>query len=210
MNQWYDYCSVGEFPILHTPAGELPPSEDLLPIKFPFHEAKALEALALIARERPGLTPLFVSKVLFYAEKWHLNKYGRPIVGDTYIAMPRGPVPSTIKNYIDHNWDWIEKPSGFDAAINIDRAQALPRLFGRREPNLAILSASDVECLRDAMRFCDGKTADQLSLLTHMEKAYHEAPANQPMDYENFIDDDNPHKEAIVDMAKETASYGVL
>lgn len=75
-------------------------------LKFPFHETKALEVLAFIAKTSPGLTPLFVSKILFFAEKWHLNRYGRPIIGDTYIAMPRGPVPSAIKNYIDHNWDF--------------------------------------------------------------------------------------------------------
>ena len=36
------------------------------------------------------------------------------------------------------------------------------------------------------------------------------ADANQAMDYEMFIDDDNPRKNAVIDMAKEAASYGVL
>ena len=35
-------------------------------------------------------------KILFAAEKYHLNQYGRPITGDRYIAMPFGTVPSWI------------------------------------------------------------------------------------------------------------------
>jgi uncharacterized phage-associated protein len=182
-----------------------------LPIKFPFHEAKALEALTFIADRSPGLTPLYVAKILFYAEKMHLNQYGRPIVGDTYIAMPLGPVPSTIKNYIDHNWDWVEKPNGFDDTIIVERDnQGLAHLFAAREPRLDILSQTDADCIATAIEFCVAKTANELSALTHQEKAWHLADANQPMDYEMFIDDDNPHKDAVVDMAKEAASYGVL
>jgi hypothetical protein len=36
-----------------------------------------------------------VLKVLFFADVNHLNNYGRPIVGDDYVALPHGPVPQT-------------------------------------------------------------------------------------------------------------------
>lgn len=180
-------------------------------IKFPFHEGKAIEALAFIAQLRPGLTPLFVSKILFYAEKWHLNRYGRPIIGDTYIAMPQGPVPSVIKNYIDQKWDWVHKPEGYDEAITVQRQEGLLRLFpGQRPANLAALSATDIECISEAVEFCRARTPDELSTLTHQEKAYHLAQANAPMDYEYFIDDDNPQHASVVARAKRVAAYGVL
>lgn len=180
-------------------------------IKFPFHEGKAIESLALLAQECPGLTPLFVSKIMFYAEKWHLNRYGRPIVGDTYIAMPQGPVPSVIKDYIDQKWDWVHKPDGFDQAVSIQRQAGLLRLLpGARAPNLSALSETDVECLREAICFCKDKTADELSQLTHQEKAYLVADANAPMDYEFFVDEDNPQHANVVARAKRVAAYGVL
>ena len=180
-------------------------------IKFPFHEGKAIEALAFIAHLRPGLTPLFVSKILFYAEKWHLNRYGRPIIGDTYIAMPQGPVPSVVKDYIDQKWDWVHKPEAYDEAITVQRHAGLLRLLpGQRAPNLDALSESDIECLRDAFEFCRDKESDELSLLTHQEKAYLLAQANGPMDYEHFIDDDNPQHATVVARAKRVAAYGVL
>jgi hypothetical protein len=182
-----------------------------LAIKFPFHEGKAVEALALVAQVQPGLTPIYVSKIFFFAEKWHLNRYGRPIVADTYIAMPQGPVPSVIKDFIDQKWDWTSKPEDFDTAIKIVRKRGLLRLLpGRRPPNLDVLSESDIECLKEAIAFCKDKTPDELSDLTHLEKAYRLAIANAPMDYEFFIDDDNPDKADVLASARRTAAYGVL
>lgn len=180
-------------------------------IKFAFSNEKALEALAFVANEQPGLSPLFVCKVFFYAEKWHLNRYGRPVIADTYVAMPQGPVPSTIKNFIDKNWDWIEKPEGFDAAISVERHKGLLRLHvAKKRTKFPRLSESDVECLREAIAFCKDKSADELSAATHQEKAWANAEANRPMNYEDFVDDDNPNREAVLEAAHETSKCGVL
>ncbi len=180
-------------------------------LKFAFSEAKAIETLAFIANESPGLTPFYVAKVCFYAEKWHFNRFGRPILADTYIAMPRGPVPSTIKNFLDGKWDWVEKPQDLDDAVSIDRTQKWARLFkGKRGPNMALLSQTDIDCLKEAIHFCTSKSAAELSTMTHHEKSWASAEPNRAMDYADFIDDDNPHKAEIAEMAKMDSAYGVL
>jgi hypothetical protein len=183
----------------------------MIAMKFAFSEDKALEALAFIASRRPDLTPLYIAKILFYAEKWHLNRYGRPIIADTYIAMPKGPVPSTVKDYIEQNWYWTDRPEEFEKAITIDRSGYLPRLQpGTRSPNLLLLSASDIECLNEAISFCASKAPSELSRLAHLEKAWQNAPANGPMSYSDFVDDDNPHRDEILSIANEIAACGVL
>jgi uncharacterized phage-associated protein len=180
-------------------------------LRFAFSEEKALEALAFIADTSSGLTPLFVAKILFYAEKWHINKYGRPIIADTYIAMPKGPVPSTVRNYIEQNWFWVDRPDDLDNAISIDRSGRLPQLRkGTRNADLSILSESDIECLREAIAFCKARTSDELSQLAHQEKAWRNAPTNGPMEYEDFIDDNNPNKDEIFEIASENAACGIL
>lgn len=180
-------------------------------IKFAFSERKAVQALAYIASVNPGLTPLYVSKVMFFAEKWHLNRYGRPIVADTYIAMPRGPVPSTIKDYIDEKWNWVDKPDDMDAVIVFDRSKRLVRLMsGTQKPNLSVLSETDIECLAEAVEFCRGKSPDELSRVTHLDKAWRDAPLNGPMSYDDFIDDDLPNRAEILELAEENAACGVL
>ena len=182
-----------------------------MPLKFAFDESKALETLAFIARENPGFTPLYVSKVLFFAEKWHLNRFGRPIIADTYIAMPRGPVPSTIKNYLDGDWSWSPEPEGLDDAVKIDNSGRFPRLMpieGREDAGL--LSGSDIDCLKEAIEYCKDKSPDELSNITHFEKAWKLAEANRAMDYADFIDEDNPHKKEILRLAQENAAYAIL
>src|SRR3954462_6956268 len=104
-------------------------------LKFVFSEGKALEVLAFIARENPGLSPLYIAKILFYAEKWHLNRYGRPIIADTYIAMPKGPVPSSVRDYIEQNWNWGYQPGDFFGANKNGKSGHLPTLVpGSRGP----------------------------------------------------------------------------
>lgn len=184
----------------------------LAKIKFAFSEGKALAALAFVAQSRPGLTPFFVSKVFYLAEKQHVNQYGRPIVADTYIAMTEGPVPSTIKHYIDQNWFWVSEPAHSAQAYRIHRRQgALPKLMpGSTSLDFASLSESDKECLLEAIAFCEGKSPEELSFITHLDKAWSNADVNQPMDYADFVDPDNPHRDEILETLQESAVHAVL
>jgi hypothetical protein len=52
-----------------------------------------------------------------------LPVHGRPIVADTFIAMPSGPVPSTIYDSIEGDLDQAGDPEAITKAIEIDRNQ---------------------------------------------------------------------------------------
>lgn len=180
-------------------------------LKFRFDENKAVAALGFVASESPGLTLFFVSKVLFYADKWHINRFGRPVIGDEYIRMKDGPVPSTVKDYIDEKWDRVAKPHDFENVIQIKHGLWLRWLYaGRNRANLDLLSQTDMHCLREAIAFCKDKSKEELSALSHEEKAWKRASNNREMDYEDFVDDDNPHQAEMVTILKETAACGVM
>jgi uncharacterized phage-associated protein len=178
-------------------------------LRFQFDEKKGVEALTYIANQWPGVTPFFASKVLFFAEKWHLNRYGRPIVADTFMAMPNGPVPSTIYDFIKGNFTNSGDPEAFFAAIQIDR-EAYPRLRAKRTADEEALSPSDIECLNEAIQFCRQSTFGSLSSLTHRERSWREADINGPMSYEAMVDDDHPHRSELIEELEEFAAYGVL
>ncbi|MEN8254742.1 MAG: Panacea domain-containing protein [Verrucomicrobiota bacterium] len=40
-------------------------------------------------------------KLLFFSDRFHLRKYGRPITNDEYFAMNYGPVPSGGKDLVE-------------------------------------------------------------------------------------------------------------
>lgn len=182
-----------------------------MPLKFAFNQDKAVEALAYVAGKWPGVTPFYVAKILFYADKSHLNLYGRPVVADTYIAMPRGPVPSSIRDIINRNFEYSEEPDNLAAAVNIDASGRYPRVYKRAEyTTFNLISQSDMECLDEAIAFCQPKSLDALSQLTHLEKAWSNAPPNRPMNYEDFFDETNPNKDALLLEAREFARFGII
>lgn len=176
-------------------------------LRFQFNERKGTEALAYMATKWPSITIFYASKVLFFAEKKHLNAYGRPIVADTFIAMPNGPVPSTLYDFIKGNLANSGDPEGFRGAVD---TSVHPNITAKRPYVMDVLSASDIECIDEAIAFCRPKGFNYLSHLTHQERAWAEAFANSAMDYELFIDDDNPHRDAILADAREFAAHGVL
>ena len=178
-------------------------------LRFQFDETKGVEALTYIATRWPGVTAFYASKILFFAEKYHLNRYARPIVADTFYALPNGPVPSTLYDFIKGKLDHAGNPEAVSAALLIEHDR-YPKITARRQPNTDILSPSDIECLSEALEFCRYKGFGVLSNLTHQERSWQEAEVNGPMNYEFMIDDDNPSREAIIEEANEFAAYGVL
>lgn len=65
-------------------------------MKIEFDKSKALNSLLYVANrlQRKDFHKIF--KILYFSDRQHLADWGRPITGDTYIAMDAGPVPSRI------------------------------------------------------------------------------------------------------------------
>ena len=104
--------------------------------RFAFNESKAVEAVVLVATDWPGITPFFLAKTVFFADRNHLREYGRPITGDAYMAMPDGPVPSSIYDMVKDNVDFFGDPQAIHDAFEIKRTNRYPEVYARRKPNL--------------------------------------------------------------------------
>lgn len=66
-------------------------------LKRQFDAEKAAAALAYLVQET-GAEMYAALKMLYLADKGHLEKYGRTITGDSYVAMKQGPVPDRAYN----------------------------------------------------------------------------------------------------------------
>ena len=67
---------------------------------FVLNAQKAIEAIVYLATKKPNMTQYYFMKMMFYADKYHLNMYGMPVIGDKYIKMANGPVPSFVLDAI--------------------------------------------------------------------------------------------------------------
>jgi uncharacterized phage-associated protein len=119
-------------------------------------DAQMMEAFAYIAAsglKRKNMYNLL--KVFYHADKAHMEKYGRFIFDDTYIAERMGPVPSRAWDLAKMIRDGRSLPSGIDAAISISRSHEISVL---RDFDEDYFSESDIECIEDAIAL--SKTTD--------------------------------------------------
>jgi len=64
-----------------------------------FDYKKATQAINYLAKKEGGqIDKLKLIKLVYFADRFHLRRYGRPITNDEYIAMPLGPVGSSVKD----------------------------------------------------------------------------------------------------------------
>ncbi len=111
----------------------------------PFEIDKAIAAIAYLV-EHATTSMYTVLKMMYIADKMHLERYGRFISGDKYAAMEQGPVPSSTYNMIKH----LRDESGYE---EFERAKQYlgygdeHQILVQVRPDYEELSASDVECL---------------------------------------------------------------
>jgi len=143
-----------------------------------FDSAKALETLLYVAEHTCAPSFHSVSKLLYFADKIHLERYGRFITGDDYVAMKHGPVPSGTYDLMKapvgrtvlpcHLMDQIE--AAFDVVKNYE-------IRPKRAADRNRLSLSELECLDESIRNHGGKTFRALTDLSH-DQAWNAADEN--------------------------------
>lgn len=178
----------------------------VLTMRFNVDKEKALEALVYVTSKVPGITRFHVSKIMYFAERFHIHDFGRPIVGDSYIAMEHGPVPSFAYNILTNKLSSDEAQMADGALIFID-AYRHPEYKAARSPRLEFFSKSDLECLDRAIAHCSGRTFGSISDETHSHSAWKETDLNARIDWELILEGAEP---STFDEAQVFSSYGVL
>lgn len=176
-------------------------------VSYRINYEKAIETLVWLASRKPGIDIYHVSKVIFYADKTHLNKYARPILGDSYICMNYGPVPSGIRDLIEGNsWLSPDHLDGISGGIKVNHGPH-ENLTPLREPDLDFFSETDIECLEASLIEYGEKSFSELRRLTHNEKCYLATNINQPIDIALMVDENNPLRQEILEEISQTAPY---
>jgi uncharacterized phage-associated protein len=153
---------------------------------FDFDKNASLNAVLYIVNQVSQPTFHKISKVLYFADKYHLEHYGRFICGDNYVAMNHGPVPSTIYDLLKAVRD--KSTLAFDGgtlelykdALEVKHTYCVS---GKTKPNLDFLSESDIEALNYAIKEYGHLSFKQLTDLSH-DDAYESAGFNDFIEVE--------------------------
>lgn len=182
-------------------------------VSFEFEPEKLVAAIAMFAGAGLSeLTTLKIAKLLYFADKRHLLKYGRPITGDAYVGMRNGPVPSIAYDVLKgatgkgESGTWAGIRPLFENFIKVDvppRGYAVFR--AKRKANTEVFSKSDLAVLREVITELGQKSASELWTLAHAERDYasvepilkKQTKKSVPMPYETFFEGGTEDVQAV-------------
>ena len=129
-------------------------------LTFPFKLRKLEAVAAYFAQTIPDPSTAKLRSLIFFADKKHLLRYGRPIVGDRYYAQPVGPM-------LDHDFQTTTPRGASD---------------------LKALSKTDIAVLDEVLRQLGDLPASELAALSREELAWKAAAPSGPMDFDLFFE----------------------
>jgi uncharacterized phage-associated protein len=111
----------------------------MVALQIPTCVRKSTQALNYFAHKAatgaPGrrLNKMKALKLLFFADRYHLRKYGRPVSDCAYFAMKHGPVASEAKHVAEDS-SRLDQPS-----------RSYARRYVRRDDTYHYISVGDVD-----------------------------------------------------------------
>jgi uncharacterized phage-associated protein len=166
---------------------------------FSFSHRKATQALNFLARQAGGsVNKMKALKLVYFADRYHLRRFGRPVTGDEYLAMNYGPVASGTKDLAEMS-DFLGEAEGSYAKAFL---RPLDRYTYCSEQPVEekAFSQSDREALAWAWEKFGTMDEFTLAETTHAypEWKRHEASlaakltSRAPMNYRDFLSDPPP------------------
>jgi uncharacterized phage-associated protein len=174
-------------------------------LRFRFNAAKFVNAVAYLAQACPNSTKMTVCKQLYYADKEHLVKYGRPILGDHYYCLEHGPIPT-------YGLDMLRRRSNPAANALLDKYVTVigDSVHPKQFPDRKVFSKSDLAVLDHVVKKYGKLSAAELRRKTHAEAPWKDSDDRCPIDYELFFEE-HPGSEGIKALAEaEQESRDVL
>jgi uncharacterized phage-associated protein len=160
---------------------------EYLMITFQFKPEKFVNAAVFFVAQCPDTTKKKVCKLLYYADKEHLLRYGRTITGDSYYRLPHGPIPT-------YSLDLLRGTGG---KANQAMASSFFEVKGwavkaKRTHDPATFSKSELRILEEVCRKYGSLSADYLEKLSHREAAWLKTKPKERIDFALFFEG-RPH-----------------
>ena len=131
-----------------------------------FDKTKALNALLYVANrvQRKDFHKIF--KIVYFADRQHLAEWGRPITGDTYIAMDAGPVPSRMYDMLKivRGDSYLPDMEGLGKFFKVENRMYVQPLV---DADLNKLSKNEQEALNDSISRYAGLSYDEIKEKSH-------------------------------------------
>lgn len=169
-------------------------------IHFRNNASKSLEVILWFAQKRPGIDFHAILKLLFFADKEHLNQHGRPIVGGAYNALPYGPVSQPTYDILKRDPLALEVLGVHEDPPFVVKGNYC--VHGTRGPDLRKLSRTDLQALEKVWAEYGKLGFNALTEESHKHPAWQNADAEgrQRMLYEEFLEGERASPEVVAEL----------
>lgn len=143
-----------------------PKSRTMGVMNVQFDKVKALNALLYVACrvQRKDFHKIF--KIIYFADRQHLAEWGKPITGDTYIAMDAGPVPSKMYDMLKivRGDSYLPDTEGLGAFFKVENWMYVQPLV---DADMNKLSKNERNALDDSIAKYAGLSYDEIKEKSH-------------------------------------------
>src|ERR1700722_8229553 len=104
-------------------------------------------------------------KLIWLSDRLHLRTYGRMITGDSYFALPYGPVPSSTRDILEKSSFLSEEEAEYSSQFLVTGSGK--SYSSKGDPNMRVFSETDISVLEDVINAYGKYDQFELSDLSH-------------------------------------------
>lgn len=148
--------------------------------------AKGLEALVYVGKRTPKQDLYKALKTVYLADRHHLEHHGCFIYGETYNALPMGPVPQAAYEATKRLNQRVMFSPFDDDQLHAALRCTGDKLIALREADFSKLSETERKSLDRAISYFADMSFEQVKTASH-DSAYDKTPANAPIAMQDLI-----------------------
>lgn len=171
-------------------------------LRIEFNERKTVNSVLHIVSKLKRRDFHKIFKILYFADRDHLAKYGRSITGDAYIAMVDGPVPTKLYDIFKSvRGDGYFKDEGkFSKYFSVENWDLIKP---NDQLNLKSLSQTDLMSLDANIEKYGEMSWEEIREKSH-DYAWNNTALNRTISFENLITEAG-EDESFIDYAQQQA-----
>jgi uncharacterized phage-associated protein len=163
-------------------------------IRFTFDTKKFFALMQILCEKTSDLDKLKAVKLMYFIDREYLLAYGRPVLGDVYISMELGPVPSKAYDHLKE----IEDRAVPESPIYAEATARYPVFRTKSQPATELFSEAEIKCIEEVLQKLGHLPGTTLAHIAHKHKAWTESVRNCPIDYKLFFADyPDKHRDAF-------------
>lgn len=149
---------------------------------FDFNQEAARAAILYAASQIPSPSFHKLSKVFYFADRLHLERYGSFMFGGEYWALRFGPVPMEVYRLLSEVREHPERSAAAGFVVELISVDGYPAPVIRplEPPDLDELSEAALECLDESIKQHGNKSFQALTAESH-DAAWHAVGPDEVM-----------------------------